>query len=170
MANHCCVGLSEGCRLMFPALAGGKPPPRRGATSPSPRHSPWGCGSRSRTEEESRSSPSRRRQTRLEIPQPQNKKPHFSAEKWGSGNRIHCPTTASRPLSHFLSGQVAVDKLESKRGPDRSRTDDGGFAIRCLSHLATGPNTTSSRSISSTELTNRYFSRFDFDGQGACNG
>ena len=26
-----------------------------------------------------------------------------------------------------------------ERGPDQSRTDDGGFAIRCLSHLATGP-------------------------------
>src|SRR6266403_2119130 len=26
-----------------------------------------------------------------------------------------------------------------KRGAGRSRTDDGGFAIRCLSHLATAP-------------------------------
>ncbi len=25
------------------------------------------------------------------------------------------------------------------RGAGRSRTDDGGFAIRCLSHLATAP-------------------------------
>jgi hypothetical protein len=29
--------------------------------------------------------------------------------------------------------------LRLKRGAGRSRTDDGGFAIRCLSHLATAP-------------------------------
>ena len=33
-----------------------------------------------------------------------------------------------------------TNALRWRRGPGRSRTDDGGFAIRCLSHLATGPD------------------------------
>src|SRR5579871_4325934 len=31
-------------------------------------------------------------------------------------------------------------RLRAKRGAGRSRTDDGGFAIRCLSLLATAPS------------------------------
>ena len=40
---------------------------------------------------------------------------------------------------HELTLAGTACRCKEKRGAGRSRTDDGGFAIRCLSHLATAP-------------------------------
>ncbi len=45
----------------------------------------------------------------------------------------HSWPASCRDESSFMGGR------KMKRGAGRSRTDDGGFAIRCLSHLATAP-------------------------------
>ena len=50
--------------------------------------------------------------------------------------RRHGPEYDKSPL---FTGFCRVLSRLDLRGPDQSRTDDGGFAIRCLSHLATGP-------------------------------
>ena len=62
----------------------------------------------------------------------------FSLEVEGeiSGNRRR-PTDVDR--SREPSGGMAIQEEFGQRGAGRIRTGDGGFAIRCLSHLATAP-------------------------------
>ncbi len=52
----------------------------------------------------------------------------MSGLKQDTKEKIATQTTLSRDLSSLI-----------KRGVGGSRTRDGGFAIRCLSHLATTP-------------------------------
>ncbi len=54
---------------------------------------------------------------------------------------ISMPDTAPKPSARQDLAPAGTGRHRRKvRGSGRSRTDDGGFAIRCLSHLATEPN------------------------------
>ncbi len=54
---------------------------------------------------------------------------------------ISMPVAAPKPRArHDLAPVGTARHKRKERGSGRSRTDDGGFAIRCLSHLATEPN------------------------------
>jgi hypothetical protein len=53
---------------------------------------------------------------------------------------LSMPATAPNPRArHDLAPAGTGRHARKERGSGRSRTDDGGFAIRCLSHLATEP-------------------------------
>ena len=52
--------------------------------------------------------------------------------------RFVCVNQRAYGVLRGIGGQSPANTI---RGADRIRTGDGGFAIRCLSHLATAPIT-----------------------------
>ena len=78
----------------------------------------------------------------------------LSGPKWEHANRVsrnhfvldRTDDRAGNPLRGAWMGSLTdgggTDKTrKEERGAARIRTGDGGFAIRCLSHLATAPKT-----------------------------
>ncbi len=63
---------------------------------------------------------------------------------WHSGATLRVVGSSEQPAPETQKtpakpGKNRESQGSERRGSGRSRTDDGGFAIRCLSHLATEP-------------------------------
>ena len=86
----------------------------------------------------------RQESTSADVHKDVHKQSARRGSEWHSGATLRVVGSSEQPAPETQKPlrNPAIPELRrglKRRGSGRSRTDDGGFAIRCLSHLATEP-------------------------------